>query len=103
MLHFHRFKDQQGLALFHGIAGLDQQPILLHSEKWPDYEGAQQELRRLRKKLRATADDAVVVTVMANLGFRLAMEEAGIDVVETAVGDRYVLEALERAITSELA
>ena len=31
---------------------------------------------------------------MTNLGFRLAMRDAGIDVVETAVGDRYVLEAL---------
>jgi phosphoglucosamine mutase len=39
--------------------------------------------------------DAVVVTVMTNLGFRLAMEAHGIAVVETAVGDRYVLEALE--------
>jgi phosphoglucosamine mutase len=39
--------------------------------------------------------DAVVVTVMTNLGFRLAMEARGIAVVETAVGDRYVLEALE--------
>lgn len=39
-------------------------------------------------------DDTVVVTVMTNLGFRLAMEAAGIHVVETAVGDRYVLEAL---------
>jgi phosphoglucosamine mutase len=39
--------------------------------------------------------DAVVVTVMTNLGFRLAMEKHGIAVVETAVGDRYVLEALE--------
>jgi phosphoglucosamine mutase len=38
--------------------------------------------------------DAVVVTVMTNLGFRLAMGERGIRVVETAVGDRYVLEAL---------
>jgi phosphoglucosamine mutase len=38
--------------------------------------------------------DTVVVTVMANLGFRLAMQELGIEVVETAVGDRYVLEAL---------
>jgi phosphoglucosamine mutase len=38
--------------------------------------------------------DAVVVTVMSNLGFRLAMEAAGIEVVETKVGDRYVLEAL---------
>ena len=32
---------------------------------------------------------------MTNLGFRLAMEAAGIHVVETAVGDRYVLEALD--------
>jgi phosphoglucosamine mutase len=39
-------------------------------------------------------DDTVVVTVMTNLGFHLAMREAGIQVVETAVGDRYVLEAL---------
>lgn len=42
----------------------------------------------------ALVDDTVVVTVMTNLGFRLAMEAAGIHVVETAVGDRYVLEAL---------
>jgi phosphoglucosamine mutase len=41
------------------------------------------------------AGDAVVVTVMANLGFRLAMQARGIRVVETAVGDRYVLEALD--------
>lgn len=40
-------------------------------------------------------DDTVVVTVMTNLGFRLAMEARGIRVVETAVGDRYVLEALD--------
>jgi phosphoglucosamine mutase len=40
--------------------------------------------------------DTVVVTVMTNLGFRLAMTAAGLDVVETAVGDRYVLEALQR-------
>jgi phosphoglucosamine mutase len=42
------------------------------------------------------ADDTVVVTVMTNLGFRLAMRERGIRVVETQVGDRYVLEALEQ-------
>ena len=40
-------------------------------------------------------DDTVVVTVMTNLGFRRAMERQGIHVVETAVGDRYVLEALD--------
>jgi phosphoglucosamine mutase len=33
---------------------------------------------------------------MTNLGFRQAMEERGVRVVETAVGDRYVLEALEQ-------
>jgi phosphoglucosamine mutase len=41
------------------------------------------------------AENAVVVTVMTNLGFKLAMAERGIRVVETKVGDRYVLEALE--------
>jgi phosphoglucosamine mutase len=40
-------------------------------------------------------DNTVVVTVMANLGFRLAMAEHGIGIHETQVGDRYVLEALE--------
>ena len=39
-------------------------------------------------------NDTVVVTVMTNLGFRLGMRERGINVVETGVGDRYVLEAL---------
>ena len=37
----------------------------------------------------------VAVTVMTNLGFRLAMEERGIDVLETDVGDRHVLAALD--------
>jgi phosphoglucosamine mutase len=39
-------------------------------------------------------EDTVVATVMSNLGFHHAMREAGIAVVTTAVGDRYVLEAL---------
>jgi phosphoglucosamine mutase len=40
--------------------------------------------------------DLVVVTQMTNLGFHALMREEGIRVVTTAVGDRYVLEALER-------
>ena len=40
--------------------------------------------------------DAVVVTVMTNLGFHRLMAEHGIRVVTTPVGDRYVLEALSR-------
>ena len=48
----------------------------------------------------ALPGNAVVSTIMANLGFRKAMAAAGIEVVETGVGDRYVLEAmLERGIT----
>lgn len=39
-------------------------------------------------------DDTVVATVMSNLGFSHAMEAAGITVLRTAVGDRYVLEAM---------
>jgi phosphoglucosamine mutase len=41
------------------------------------------------------AGNTVVVTVMTNLGFRLAMESHGIGVRETDVGDRHVLAALD--------
>jgi phosphoglucosamine mutase len=48
----------------------------------------------------ALAQDTVVSTVMSNLGFRHAMRDAGVTVLETAVGDRYVLEAMrERGYT----
>ncbi len=40
------------------------------------------------------ARDTVVTTVMTNLGFRQAMEREGIEVVQTKVGDRYVLEEM---------
>ncbi|MGI6878760.1 phosphoglucosamine mutase [Microbacterium sp. gxy059] len=43
------------------------------------------------------ADDTLVATVMSNLGLLLAMEEHGISVVQTAVGDRYVLEEMNRS------
>ena len=49
-----------------------------------------------RKARGLLPDDTVVVTVMANLGFRQAMAAAGVTLVETDVGDRYVLEALEK-------
>ncbi|MDP9417998.1 MAG: phosphoglucosamine mutase, partial [Actinomycetota bacterium] len=49
---------------------------------------AMRDARRLRK-------DTVVATVMSNLGFRIAMERERIRVVETSVGDRYVLEAMD--------
>jgi phosphoglucosamine mutase len=40
------------------------------------------------------ADDTLVVTVLANMGLRVAMEQRGVRVVETQVGDRYILEAM---------
>ena len=46
------------------------------------------------KDAGALADDTVVVTVMSNLGLRLAMRDAGIAVVETPVGDRYLVAAM---------
>ncbi|MCU1513330.1 MAG: phosphoglucosamine mutase [Microbacteriaceae bacterium] len=39
-------------------------------------------------------DDTLVATVMSNLGLKVAMAEHGIRLLQTAVGDRYVLEAL---------
>jgi len=40
------------------------------------------------------AHDTLAVTTMSNLGLRVAMAEHGIRLVQTAVGDRYVLEAI---------
>jgi phosphoglucosamine mutase len=42
----------------------------------------------------ALTSDTLVATVMSNLGLRLAMQREGIALLETAVGDRYVLETL---------
>jgi phosphoglucosamine mutase len=42
------------------------------------------------------AHDTLVTTVMSNLGLHVAMRERGIQVVTTAVGDRYVVEAMVR-------
>jgi phosphoglucosamine mutase len=41
-------------------------------------------------------NNTVVTTVMANMGFFKAMEEAGINTTKTAVGDRYVVEEMLR-------
>ena len=40
-------------------------------------------------------EDMIVVTVMSNLGFMLMAKEKGINVVQTKVGDRYVLESMQ--------
>ena len=46
------------------------------------------------KERGALARNTLVATVMSNLGLKVAMREAGIEMLETAVGDRYVLEEM---------
>jgi phosphoglucosamine mutase len=46
------------------------------------------------KEAGRLAGDAVVVTVMSNQGFHVAMREAGIAVIETPVGDKHVSAAM---------
>lgn len=46
------------------------------------------------KRRGRLAEDTLVATVMSNLGLRVAMREQGIRMLETQVGDRYVLEEL---------
>jgi len=45
---------------------------------------------------RGELSGGVVVTVMSNYGFHRAMEEAGIEVAITQVGDRYVIDEMQR-------
>jgi phosphoglucosamine mutase len=51
-------------------------------------------LARGYKSRGALKSNTIVGTVMSNLGFMHAMKEAGIEVITTAVGDRYVLEKM---------
>jgi phosphoglucosamine mutase len=46
-------------------------------------------------KERGELEGGVAVTVMTNFGFHQAMDEAGIDLAVTQVGDRYVIEAMD--------
>ncbi len=50
---------------------------------------------RLREK-GALANNTVVTTIMSNMGLYRALEQAGIDYVQTTVGDRYVYENMQR-------
>jgi len=68
------------------IATLDQQPILLQSEKWPDYHGAQRELRRLRQRLHCDENDALVVVRGALADTITAAEEIRLRYVDALDG-----------------
>lgn len=43
------------------------------------------------------AEDTVVVTVMSNMGLKMALKEKGIKTLDTKVGDRYVIEGMKES------
>lgn len=49
------------------------------------------------KKHNKLAKDTLVVTVMSNIGLNIAAKEHGINLATTAVGDRYVLEEMQKS------
>ena len=68
------------------ISGLDQAPILLSGEKWPDYRGALQELRRVRSRLHCESEDAVVVVWGPEEDCRTAANEIRLRYVDATNG-----------------
>jgi phosphoglucosamine mutase len=49
------------------------------------------------KKINKLAQDTLVVTVMSNIGLSIAAKEHGINLATTSVGDRYVLEEMQKS------
>jgi glutamyl-tRNA(Gln) amidotransferase subunit E len=43
------------------ISGLDQPPLLLNSERWPDYDGSDRELHKLRQVMHCGDEDLLIV------------------------------------------
>ncbi|MBN1544484.1 phosphoglucosamine mutase [Candidatus Woesearchaeota archaeon] len=76
----------------------DADRVILVDEKGQDVDGdhiiamCALDMKRRGKLAR----DSVVVTVMTNIGFDIAMRKAGINVVKTQVGDRYVVEEMKK-------
>jgi phosphoglucosamine mutase len=76
----------------------DADRVIFCDEKGRDFDGDKvMALCAIDMKKRKTlARNTVVATVMSNLGLELAMKKAGITLVRTAVGDRYVVEEMLR-------
>jgi glutamyl-tRNA(Gln) amidotransferase subunit E len=68
------------------ISGLDQAPILLSGEKWPDYRGALQELRRARTRLHCETADAIVIVWGPEEDCRTAANEIRLRYADATAG-----------------
>jgi len=77
-----------------GIGDADRALAVDHEGKIVDGDHIMAILALSEKASGSLARNTLVTTVMSNLGLKIAMREAGIELVETAVGDRYVLEAM---------
>ena len=75
----------------------DADRIVIVDEKGQITDGDQMmALIALDRQRRDQLNGAVVATVMSNLGLERRLEEAGIDMLRTQVGDRYVLEEMRK-------
>ncbi len=76
----------------------DADRVIMVDEKGNDVDGDHMiAMCALDMKRRGKLNnETVVVTVMANIGFEIAMKNAGINVVKTNVGDRYVVEEMRK-------
>jgi phosphoglucosamine mutase len=74
----------------------DRAILVARSGKVMDGDSVLLILARAMKSAGHLPGDTVVSTVMSNLGFEKALESAGIRMVRTPVGDKYVLEEMVR-------
>ncbi len=74
----------------------DRAMLVSGSGRVVDGDGVLLAAARWMKEKGTLKGSAVVGTVMANLGLEVALQEAGLALVRTAVGDRYVLEEMLR-------
>jgi len=88
-----RWPTQPDYTFAHELAGrvrvvatLDHQPILFHSEKWPDYEGSKQDLRRLKRAMHCGSGDSLVVVRGALQDTITAAEEIRLRYVDALDG-----------------
>ena len=68
------------------IAGLDQEPVLLHSENWPESKGSHRLLKNIRRRLRATQQDAVLLVWGPEADTHSAAEEIRLRYVDALSG-----------------
>ena len=74
----------------------DRAILVSKSGKMIDGDSVLLVLARAMKASGHLKEDTVVATVMSNLGFEKALENAGIRMVRMPVGDKYVLEEMVR-------